>query len=441
MSTLTLRARIAALAFTILVALTALPATAEGQIFKKLKEAALGAAEDEALAQVDRLIREAIRCNVGDPTCYDQAIGDGEDVIFTDDDGEIIADDDGVPITDREDAAAQAGVDLAGEAGGDPELQRPGEGVWTNYDFVPGDRVLFADDFSDDDVGDFPRRLEWVRGNMEIVEWEGRRLLRATGENSQFAVLLPAGVPERFTIEFDIYDPVSGQGTGVVTAEAPKDGWPQGAHFNYGNWRGSGFWIGKDPASTVDDLRIREQIVSARTMVDGAYAKAYINEKRIANVPRAELERGDRITFVMWARDDAPVYIGDIRIAEGGKDLYDDLAEKGRVSTQGILFSFNSASIRPESTPTLEEIGEMLENYPDLRIAIEGHTDSQGDDIYNQELSERRAVAVRLYLIETYGIAANRLEAQGFGESQPVADNETPEGRQQNRRVELVKLD
>jgi OmpA-OmpF porin, OOP family len=74
------------------------------------------------------------------------------------------------------------------------------------------------------------------------------------------------------------------------------------------------------------------------------------------------------------------------------------------------------------------------------RIA-EGHTDSQGDDAYNQELSERRAGAVRQYLIETYGIAADRLEAEGFGESRPVADNETPEGRQQNRRVELVKLD
>ena len=421
------------LAGAVLVALGLVDAApAQAQLLKKLKEVAKKAAEEETMDQIDALVRGSVQCVFNDLDCIRGAEGSGEPVVLTDADGELVLDENGVPITDPNEAA---------ETLGEEPPMRPGEGVWTNYDFIPGDRVLFADDFSDDDVGDFPRRLEWVRGNMEIVEWKGRRLLRATGENSQFAVLLPAGVPERFTIEFDIHDPVSGQGTGVLTTAAPKGGWPQGAHFNYGNWRGSGFWIGKDPASTVDDLRIREQIVSARTMVDGAYAKAYINEKRVANVPRAELERGDRITFVMWARGDAPVYIGDIRIAEGGKDLYDDLAEKGRVSTQGILFGVNSANIRPESTPTLEEIGAMLESYPDLRIAIEGHTDSQGDDAYNQELSERRAAAVRQYLIEAYGIAANRLEAAGYGESRPVADNETPEGRQQNRRVELVKID
>ncbi len=407
-------------------------APAQAQLLKKLKKAAEDAAEEETMNQVDRLVRSGVQCVFNDLECIRAAEEAGESVVLTDADGEPVLDENGNPISDPNSAAEKLGEE--------PPM-RPGEGVWANYDFVPGNRVLFADDFSDDVVGDFPRRLEWVRGNMEIVEWEGRRLLRATGENSQFAVLLPAGVPERFTIEFDIHDPVSGQGTGVLTAEAPKGGWPQGAHFNYGNWRGSGLWIGKDPASTVDDLRIRKQIVSARTMVDGAYAKAYINEKRIANVPRAELERGDRITFVMWAREDHPIYIGNIRIAEGGKDLYDDLAEKGRVSTQGILFGVNSANIRPESTPTLEEIAEMLQEHPDLRIAIEGHTDSTGDEDRNLELSQRRAFAVRTLLIESFGIEAGRLKAAGFGESRPVDENDTPEGRQNNRRVELVKLD
>ena len=361
----------------------------------------------------------------------DRAVSSGADAV----EGAVMGN--GAPSS----ADGSVGGAVGGTVGSDsPTDAAPGEGAWANYDFVPGERVLFADDFSDDVVGDFPRRLEWVRGNMEVVEWEGRRLLRATGENSQFAVLLPAGVPERFTIEFDIHDPVSGQGTGVLTTAAPKGGWPQGAHFNYGNWRGSGFWIGKDPASTVDDLRIREQIVSARTMVDGAYAKAYINEKRVANVPRAELERGDRITFVMWARGDAPVYIGDIRIAEGGKDLYDDLAEKGRVSTQGILFGVNSSNIEPESTPTLAEIGTMLQQHADLRLSIEGHTDASGSDAYNLELSQKRADAVRAYLVREYGVDSARLQAVGKGETVPMDTNDTPEGRQNNRRVELVRL-
>ena len=82
----------------------------------------------------------------------------------------------------------------------------------------------------------------------------------------------------------------------------------------------------------------------------------------------------------------------------------------------------------------------MLVQHPELRIRIEGHTDSEGEDAYNQQLSEQRATAVRSYLVEKYGVAAQRLETAGLGESKPVADNATPEGRQQNRRVELVRL-
>jgi outer membrane protein OmpA-like peptidoglycan-associated protein len=132
--------------------------------------------------------------------------------------------------------------------------------------------------------------------------------------------------------------------------------------------------------------------------------------------------------------------IGPVRIAAGGRDLYDALSRDGRVATHGILFATNSDVIRPESTPTLKEIGDMLAAHPELRLAIEGHTDSDGDDTYNQDLSERRAAAVKAYLVASHGVDAGRLQTAGFGESKPAADNGTPEGKQQNRRVELVRL-
>jgi outer membrane protein OmpA-like peptidoglycan-associated protein len=75
--------------------------------------------------------------------------------------------------------------------------------------------------------------------------------------------------------------------------------------------------------------------------------------------------------------------------------------------------------------------------YPTLHVQIEGHTDSVGSDEYNQDLSERRAGVVRDYFVQQ-GIAANSIEARGFGKTQPIATNDTAEGRQQNRRVELV---
>ena len=169
--------------------------------------------------------------------------------------------------------------------------------------------------------------------------------------------------------------------------------------------------------------------------------KMYLGEQRVANVPNAVFPRSDTLfVSVTAAAEKYPILIGPIRIAGGGRDLYDRLARDGRAAIHGILFATNSDRIRPESTPTLDEIGKMLEEHPDLRISIEGHTDSEGEEAYNRSLSERRAAAVKAFIVEAHGIQPDRLQTAGFGESKPAADNGTPEGRQQNRRVELVRL-
>jgi OOP family OmpA-OmpF porin len=107
---------------------------------------------------------------------------------------------------------------------------------------------------------------------------------------------------------------------------------------------------------------------------------------------------------------------------------------------QGPNFAFNSAELTSETRGILDEQVAILEKESDIKVKIEGHTDNIGPEEYNQGLSERRAKAVEQYLISK-GISADRLETMGYGQSNPVAPNDTEEGRAINRRVELNVLE
>jgi len=416
----------------------ALPTSLDAQL-KRLRDAARRAAESEAESMVDRLIRNAIRCAVDDPGCADQATADGKDVIFVDDDGEIIMDDEGAPFTDREKAKAAAGSGA-----------RPGEGLWANYDFVPGDQILFYDDYQNDRVGNFPRRFEFIEGNWEIVSSGDPRFLRATSAGI-IKIPLPDTLPDRFTVEFMVNTTHGNSYIHLTTGPA--------FHGPDRSYKGSTVVVRSTTAGieqvggvgpkamtlyqedVLRKFRNERTAMPIRVMADGDYMKVYLQEHRVANVPNAVFPRTDALYIAASSvTPEDPGLIGPIRIAAGGSVLYDRLAADGRVATQGILFAVDSDRLRPESTPTLEEIGRMLKDHPELRLAIEGHTDADGDDDYNLDLSKRRAAAVKKFIVAEYQIDESRLETAGFGESRPAADNGTPEGKQQNRRVELVRL-
>ena len=130
-------------------------------------------------------------------------------------------------------------------------------------------------------------------------------------------------------------------------------------------------------------------------------------------------------------------------LVERDKPLARDfrLVAEGMVITlQGVYFEFDKATLEPESRPALEDAARILIQNPAITVEIQGHTDSVGSAEYNQQLSERRAQAVVSYLLQDLGIEAGRLTARGYGESRPVADNDTEDGRGLNRRVEFVIL-
>lgn len=124
----------------------------------------------------------------------------------------------------------------------------------------------------------------------------------------------------------------------------------------------------------------------------------------------------------------------EARIAE----LKAEQTERGLVLTmRDVLFASGSAELQPGAERALGEVAGLLNEFPDRRIAVEGHTDSVGGDDYNQRLSERRAASVASFL-RSRGVSSARVESRGFGESMPVASNDQDAGRQANRRVEIV---
>lgn len=389
----------------LLALLATVAAPADAQFGRRLRDAAARAAERATTREVERRVTETVECAFNDSACIAAAEREGNEVRITGDEG---------------------------EAGGEPS-------AFLNFDFVPGERVLFSDDFSRDVVGDFPRRLEFGSGNMEMAEWRGERWLRGTNWPSVFSIPVPETLPERFTVEMEVVPGGAGRYLEMMFSERPEH---HVAVRYFQNRLNGGIRSGSSDvaAGTTQEEVTAGTPFTLRVMVDGRYAKVYAGGTRIANMPNANLGRSNAIRIELPGDAENPGYIRNIRVAAGGRDLYDALSAGGRVATQGIYFDTGSDRIRPESAPTLEEIARMLSDHGDLRIVIEGHTDSTGDDAANLQLSERRAAAVKAKLEQDHGISADRLQARGLGETQPAASNDTPEGRQQNRRVELVRM-
>jgi OmpA-OmpF porin, OOP family len=407
----------AALLYVLAGALT--PAHAQFSDFgKKLKQKVEQKIDQRVDRKTDKAVDDTldkVECVATDTQCFEKAKAAGKQVKTVD---------------------AASTATAAVPAASQQSTLKPGQGAWANYDFKPGDRILLAEDFMKDEVGDFPKRFEFRSGQIEIVEWNDARWLRAA--SGKLWIPLPETLPERFTLEFDL----AGNGNSMVLAFDGQDDGHTAARMEFGEY------FGRLRQGEIDaqgefgtGVKTSEKPVHIAVSVDGEHVKAYANEKRIYNAPNVKLGRSNKIFVNMdgWSAEQ-PRMIANVRIAAGGKKLYDALAEKGRVATQGVLFDTGSDRIRPESTPTLKEMGTMLKEHPELKLVIEGHTDGVGAAASNQALSEKRAEAVRQYLVDTYGVEKSRLQAKGFGASKPVSGNDTSEGRQQNRRVELVKI-
>jgi OmpA-OmpF porin, OOP family len=312
---------------------------------------------------------------------------------------------------------------------------------WSKYDFVPGDKVIFEDNLVNEENGEFPSRWDLVRGNVEIAEFGGEKVIMFHDGAPTIVPYLKNSkedyLPDVFTIEFDLYCGEDNFVAYLYDRKNQKSG--SGTGYTYFDIKYYQMEVGQSSSRLPNEknLEKRRWIHVAIAYTNGKL-KGYIDETRMINLPRIDFDPKGLSLHSYHCRNDNLYYIKNIRIAEGGVKYYDRVLQDGKIIANGIRFDTGKATLKPESMGIINEITKLMQDHPDLKFSVEGHTDSDGDDSSNLALSEERAKTVKNTMVKL-GISADRLSTKGLGESTPMDSNDTPEGKANNRRVEFVK--
>jgi len=329
----------------------------------------------------------------------------------------------------------------------------------TQYDFVPGDKILYFEDFSQDAIGDFPAL--WTSnggGEVKTVNIAPGKWFHLNGEDAVYCYSKSIAFPDNFIIEFDIIpdeeysyglvltlyeeDPENPKeinddlypGRSGLHITLKKDGWDTRGYTN----SPEGDWIEGEASK---NPLITEEVNHVIIWIQKRRVRIYHQGAKAMDVPTNIYAhtKFNKFLFSGWDRASWPM-ITNLKITTAAPDTRSKLITEGRLTTYGITFDVNKADIKPESHGTLNDIATVLKENPTVRVKIVGHTDSDGDDALNLDLSRRRAESVKNELTSKSGIDATRMETEGAGEGRPVAPNDTPVNKAMNRRVEFIKL-
>ncbi len=346
--------------------------------------------------------------------------------------------------------------------------------TYSKYDFIPGEKVLVFEDFSQDAIGDFPDKWN-TNGSGEIVTaggQEGHWLM--VNKRGRFIPEYITSLPENFTFQFDLisnekfsfysnamqlffltggsgkdvmeYSFIEmGKRSGVKVAIHPTSAGNNGGQAHIESFEDGTRVMNNEVATSQFNSYGGKTKVKVSIWRQKQRIRVYLNEEKVFDLPRAfpSGKTYNMVMFELWStmnQEQDKYLLSNIELAAGAADTRNKLITEGKFSTTGILFDVNSDKIKPESYGVLKDIADVLNDNANVKIKIVGHTDSDGDDNANLELSKKRADAVKNELAKVFNVAPERMQTDGMGEKQPVADNKTAVGKANNRRVEFIKM-
>ncbi|MFA4868891.1 MAG: OmpA family protein [Pedobacter sp.] len=339
----------------------------------------------------------------------------------------------------------------------------------TTYDFVPGSKVLLADNFSQDAIGQFP--LKWyTRSKGEIVTVNNAKgnWLRVYPGTFVSPVV---NIGENSTIEFDLIMNWPKAGGYLVPAIgfAFYDRGNKGEILSY-DYRLKNclkFTIAPYRSEAAIQLTSYENVakklesdkykvanfeskvgsvIHVAISIQKERVRIWLDQEKVFDLPQAAPLNGNLnqlkidMSTSNYTNDQLGYYVSNFRFAEGSSDKRSKLLTTGKLETSGILFATNSAEVKSDNEGTIKEVAAVMTENPDLKIKIIGHTDAIGKPDANLILSAKRAESVRDALVKNYKINADRMETEGKGSSAPVTDDKSEAGKTRNRRVEFVKI-
>lgn len=327
---------------------------------------------------------------------------------------------------------------------------------YTQYDFVPGDQILYFEDFSQDAIGDFPAL--WTSnggGEVKTINIAPGHWFHMNVEDAVYCYGKEIPFPENYILEFDVI-PNSEYEEFELTLyqdatneELDNSLFPgeMGLHI-YPNSEYGGSWMTKG----YDDERwyegnsdrmpiVKEQINHIIIWIQKRRVRIYHQGAKVLDMPTntPPNTKFNRLRFSTRYNETKP-YISNIKITTASPDTRSKLLTEGKLISYGIYFDTGKDQVKPQSYGALKEIAAVLAENPGVRIKVFGHTDSDGDESKNMDLSLRRSKNVKSFLVQEFKIDEGRIEAEGMGENQPIDSNSTTEGKARNRRVEFIKL-